>query len=60
MDNRSELDKCVAKLDALNGDAETDHGTAEKILCEYLRFVGAGAVAEAFERAKDRVGFWYA
>lgn len=49
----------VAKLDELNDDPECDHQTAEKIILEYLRLRGETAVAEAFERACERVGFWY-
>jgi hypothetical protein len=54
------IEEAVAKLDALDGDPECDHGTAEEILCEYLKSHRAEAVADAFERAADRVGFWYA
>lgn len=56
----AEREIAVTKLDELNGDPEGDHGAAEKILLEYLRLRGETAVAEAFERARERVGFWYA
>ena len=60
--NQREVEReiAVTKLDELNGDPEVDHGNAEKILLEYLRLRGETAVAEAFERARERVGFWYA
>jgi hypothetical protein len=54
--------EAVRKLDAMpdDGDAEILHGDADDILCDTLRKLGAGAVADAFERAANRVGFWYA
>ncbi len=45
----------VAKLDELNGGPKSDHGTAERILLEYLRLRGETVVAEAFERARKRL-----
>lgn len=56
----AEREIAVTKLEELNGDPEEDHIIAERILTEYLRLRGETAVAEAFERARERVGFWYA
>jgi hypothetical protein len=53
--------EAVAKLNALTShDPETAHGRADEILCEFIRSIGHAEVAEAFEAAADRVGFWYA
>jgi hypothetical protein len=49
----------IATLNALNGDPESDHGIAEDIVMTYLRQTGQAAIADAFEQARDRVGFWY-
>ena len=46
----------VAALDALgNGDPEVAHGDADAILLSVV----PTTVADAFERARARVGFWY-
>ena len=50
----------VTKLDALDGDAERSHAEADKLMQEAFRLLGAKEVADAFERASERVGFWYA
>jgi len=50
----------VDRLKHLGGDPESDHGVAEEILCEFLRSCGHMDVADAFEEARDRIGFWYA
>jgi hypothetical protein len=53
--------EAVAKLQALTGhDPEEEHGDAEEILCEFIRAIGHAEVADAFEAAANRVGFWYA
>lgn len=52
--------QAVAALDELGDGPEESHLAAERILIEYLRATGADAVADAFERAKNRNGFWYA
>lgn len=52
--------EAVDKLNALNGDPESDHGTAEKILCEALSKLGHPEIAKAFNDAAARVEFWYA
>ena len=53
--------ECIAILDGLDGDdQEADHSAADDALLEYLRGSGAADVAAAFERVRDRVGFWYA
>jgi hypothetical protein len=52
------IDEAVEKLDSLSkhGDTESDHGFADDIL---LKFVPQ-EIADAYNRARDRVGFWYA
>lgn len=54
----------VTRLDAMDcgDDPGKAHTQAEKLLCEVLRLVGPeyASVAYAFNRARDRVGFWYA
>lgn len=37
------------------GDTEQAHIKADKVLCEFLRFIGHGEVADAFEAHS----FWY-
>lgn len=55
------MEHFVKELDALPGDdEEVEHGLADAILLRCLRSLGADDVATAFERARDRVGFWYA
>jgi hypothetical protein len=58
-----QIDACEA-LDKLGppnpSDPESDHAAAEQILCDFLRGIGYGNVASAFENARERVGFWYA
>ena len=50
----------VAALDALD-DIETEgaHVSADAVLLHIVRFAGYGEVADAYERARDRVCFWY-
>jgi hypothetical protein len=43
-----------------NGDSEYLHGEAEDILLAYLKAIGAGELSSAFDKARKRVGFWYA
>lgn len=51
----------VDRLNALNGhDQEADHVEADSLLKDALRLVGGHEVADAFNAASDRVGFWYA
>ena len=54
--------EAVQYLDALtaDGDTESDHCDADDILVELLKSIGYAQVAEAYERARERVGFWYA
>ena len=53
--------EAVAKLQALSPEyPDTEHIEAEKILCEFIRTIGHADVADAFEAARRRVGFWYA
>lgn len=48
----------IAQLEALNGrDRELDHIKADEILLAALRESGQVFVAEAYERARARIGF---
>ena len=58
---RQLLYAAINKLDDLStGDPEASHSDADDIICEFLRGVGYGDAADAFDRANSRVGFWYA
>jgi len=53
--------EAVYQLRALRpGDSEAAHGQAEDILLQYLAAIGAKQLANEFEKARDRIGFWYA
>lgn len=53
----SSVDQAVAELDALtHGDPEAAHAEAHRIILSLVPKV----VREAFARADERVGFWYA
>lgn len=53
--------RAIEELDTLDGfDPEEAHTDAESILLAFLRHAGYTRVADAFEAANDRVGFWYA
>ena len=59
-----EPDKCVEELDAMlsykdGGDPEQSHIEADQILLTALREAGRGDVADAWERVKKRIRFWY-
>lgn len=41
-------------------DQEVSHAEADDLLVAALRDAGWGEVADAYEKAQDRVGFWYA
>ena len=62
VNQRRALHEAINKLEDMpaDGDSEILHGVAEKILCDYLIEVGAKELADAFDDANDRVGFWYA
>ena len=54
-------EEAIAVLDRLgSGDIEDDHLKADGALLDYLRANGAEDVAAAYERARDRLRFWYA
>jgi len=42
------------------GDQEDLHCQADGLLCEALRILDAPEIADEFNRALRRVGFWYA
>lgn len=54
--------EAIAELDAMNAatDAEIAHGRADSVLLAVLDANGLHEVAVAWERARNRVGFWYA
>jgi hypothetical protein len=56
------LMKAIGELNSMKpgDDPEIAHGRAEEILCEYLTAIGAKELANAFDEAVGRVGFWYA
>jgi hypothetical protein len=43
------------KSEAMSGDSEADHGTADALLCELLNTIGCVEAVEAFKQ----VGKWY-
>ncbi len=45
---------------ALKGDNEIAHQIADGVLLDFLRSNGFAAVADAYDKARDDVGFWYA
>lgn len=51
-------DDVIEALEALqkSGDTEASHGEADEILCNFLRALGHGDVADAF----DAIEKWYA
>lgn len=54
-------DEAIALLDGLtDADPESAHGHADGALVSFLRHLGHDDVADAFDRACHRVGFWYA
>jgi hypothetical protein len=54
----------IQELDAMSPatDPENGHSRADDLLLEFLKNHDPASkdVAEAWERARDRVGFWYA
>lgn len=52
----------IEMLDAYDdtADQEAAHTQCEDLLMSFLRGNDFGKVAEAYEAARDRVGFWYA
>lgn len=61
MDADKRLVGIIDEIRALKGrDKERDHCDADDLLCEALRLLGGGDVADAYEAACERVGFWYA
>jgi len=56
-DKKSQVIRVLKELRGHNdgGDTEQAHIKADKVLCEFLRFIGHGEVADAFEAHS----FWY-
>ena len=52
--------EAVSKLQMLADRPEESHREAEDILMEFLASQGFGAVSDAFGKARDEIGFWYA
>ena len=59
MNSYSESIKKLNDL-SLGDDKEAAHWAAEDILIDYLVHIGSDDLADAFEAARDRVGFCYA
>ena len=59
---RQAMCKAMDELNAMSelSDPEIEHGDAEDVLCDFLKEVGYGDLADAFDQARERVGFWYA
>ena len=58
---RRTREKVVEGLRALTGaNPEDAHEVADRMLLEMLRAAGMGDVADAFDEARCRIGFWYA
>jgi hypothetical protein len=55
-------DEAIKLLDVMkaSGDNERLHSEADAILLRYLEHHDAKEVADAYVRARARVGFWYA
>jgi hypothetical protein len=53
-------EEAVNKLEQLDRGPEQAHIDAAAILVEFLASQGFGAVADAFRKAQDDIGFWYA
>lgn len=59
--NPTAAETAIAKLNALtDDDPEQAHCEAENILVAFLKEIQCEAVANAFDAANSRVGFWYA
>lgn len=60
---RQLMHKYIDKLKDINkgGDKEGDHCIADEALIDFLKEVGFGDLAKAYEDAEERAGgFWYA
>lgn len=60
-ENCHSLDDCLKALDGMKrGDhPETEHQIADALLCFALRQLGRADIADAYDGAWERVGFWY-
>jgi len=56
------IQSLIDRLNAIDasGDTEHDHGEADDILVDALRYLGQTELADAYVAAKERSGFWYA
>ncbi len=54
-------EEIIAALESMSGtDTEQEHITADDLLVQALKNAGKEKIAEAFQAAANRVGFWYA
>ena len=54
-------ERAIEELDRLSAhDPEASHFEADEIICKFLGYMDFDDVCEAFDKCKDRVGFWYA
>lgn len=59
--SKSTKTKSIKALQTLDPrDPEVAHAEAEDVLLNYLRKTGDADLADAFVRARDSIGFWYA
>lgn len=62
MSTCSKRQEVVSQLTAMltdRYDPEAQHSTADLLLVEYLREIGETEIADAFEKARGQVPFWY-
>ena len=62
VEQRQAMHKAIDGLNKMTVEycPEMMHSEAEDLICGFLKEVGYGDAADAFESARDRVGFWYA
>ncbi len=56
-------EQVIEELNAMStedSDPEMAHADADRLLLQFLRDNGHPEIAEAFNGARDRIGFWYA
>ena len=59
--SKETVEQVIFELNSLtDDDPERAHGQAEDLLLDYLKSEGHEDVADAFNRAVSRCGFWYA
>ena len=59
--DEKERQQIIDKLNGLEeGDTEWVHEEADSLIIETLDRAGYQAIANAWRRTRDRIGFWYA